>query len=263
MEFFGYIVTGMVAGVMAGLFGVGGGVIVVPALVFSFELQGLDSHIITHLAIGTSLACMIFTSISSTWTHNKKNNVDWPTLRYLAPALVIGSLLGVMTAISLAGSTLLSILGIGLVLVAINMFRKKIHGEPEGLFRPKPWVLALGGGAIGYISSIFGIGGGVITTPFLSKLGQNIRLCVGTAAACSVPISLMGATANIILGERINGLPEYSTGLVYWPAFAGIVIASVPCARLGALLAHKLPAEKLTRLFGCLLIIVGSKFIFS
>ncbi len=260
--YLGYLVTGAVAGTMAGLFGVGGGIIVVPSLIFSFGLLGLDQNLVTHMAIATSLACMVFTSLSSIWTHQKHGNVDWQSLKTLVPALLICSYLGVQTALLLSGALLQSILGVGLWLIALNMFRKRVQSDEDTPFQPKAWTLLAGGGFIGFASSIFGIGGGVMMTPYLSKLGQNIRLCVGTAAACGFPIALMGSLTNIIFGGQMTGLPPLSTGLVYWPAFVGIVLTSIPCARLGARLAHTLPAEQLTRLFAIMLLVVGSYFLF-
>ncbi|CAM3784520.1 sulfite exporter TauE/SafE family protein [Parendozoicomonas haliclonae] len=262
MEVIGYLLTGILAGGLAGLFGVGGGVIVVPALIFLFALLGLPDSLATHMAIGTSLAAMIPTSISSTMAHKRQGGVDWLSFKILAPTILLGSWLGVMTAISLSGSTLQTALGVGLVLLAINMFLKKTSADDASDYHPRHWLLALGGSVIGYVSSIFGIGGGVMTIPFLSRLGQSMRLCVGTSAACGIPIALMGAIANIYLGEKLTDLPQYSSGLVYWPAFAGIVIMSIPFARLGAKLAQKLPADKLKKLFAGLMLVVGVKFIF-
>ncbi len=262
MEFIAYLVTGIVAGSMAGLFGVGGGIIVVPSLILTFTLMGLPEALVTHLAIGTSLACMVFTALSSTLSHNKNKGVDWRSLCVLAPALMLGSWFGVEMAVSLSGSVLQKVLGTGLILMGVNMFFGKIKPVSDLPFNPSPWILAGGGTAIGFASSIFGIGGGVMTIPFLTRLGQDMRRCIGTSAACSLAIALIGASANILLGGGVFELPEHSTGLVYWPAFFGIVIMSIPFARLGARLAQRLSAEKLKKLFACMLLAVGSKFIF-
>ena len=266
VEFLGYLLTGAVAGTLAGLFGVGGGLIIVPALIFAFGWLALSPEIATHLAVGTSLATIIPTGISSTLGHHKNKAVVWSAFRSLAPGVVIGTWLGVITAIHLSGNALQMLIGTGAIMIGLKLwFSKKNDDKAEPALPDTPVMLA-GGGVIGYISAIFGIGGGTLTVPFLNKYGIRMQKAVGTSAACGLPIAVMGALANIVLGEVVLGaettsLPAYSTGLVYWPAFAGIVLMSVPFARVGARLAHKLPADVLRRLFACLLFSVGLKFI--
>ncbi|WP_281646929.1 sulfite exporter TauE/SafE family protein [Parendozoicomonas sp. Alg238-R29] len=261
MEFLGYLVTGAAAGTLAGLFGVGGGLIIVPALVFAFTLLGLSPEYITHLAVGTSLATIIPTSLSSTFSHNKSGNVFWPGVKLLAPGIMLGAWLGVAIAVQLSSASLQLIIGIGAILIGFRLLLSKKEDKGGQGALPAPPLMLTGGTMIGLISAIFGIGGGSLTVPFLTRFGMGMKWAVGTSAACGVPIAVMGAVANIVLGDNIEGLPELSTGLVYWPAFAGIVLMSVPFARLGAKLAHQLPAKVLRRLFACLLFVVGLKFI--
>ncbi len=261
LEIFGYLLTGAVAGTMAGLFGVGGGLIIVPALVFAFPLQGIHPEVVIHLAVGTSLATIVPTSISSTVSHHRNQAVIWSIFPVLMAGIVLGAWLGVMTAVSISGGALQILIGAGAILIGLRMLLAKSResSEPHSSINQK--LLGSGGFVIGYISSIFGIGGGTITVPFLGRLGVRMQQAVGTSAACGLPIAVTGALANIILGKDIEGLPSYSTGLVYWPAFIGIVLMSVPFARIGAKLAHSLPTLTLKRLFGCLLFAVGLKFI--
>ncbi|MCL6270389.1 sulfite exporter TauE/SafE family protein [Sansalvadorimonas sp. 2012CJ34-2] len=261
LEILGYLLTGSVAGTLAGLFGVGGGLIIVPALVFAFPLQGINPEVVTHLAVGTSLATIVPTSVSSTLSHHRNKAVVWSIFPMLMAGIVLGAWLGVMTAISISGGALQVLIGTGAILIGLRMLLVKTQesSAPHGDFNQK--LLGSGGVLIGYASSIFGIGGGTMTVPFLSKLGVRMQHAVGTSAACGLPIAVTGALANVILGSDIEGLPAYSTGLVYWPAFLGIVLMSVPFARVGAKLAHSLPALTLKRLFACLLFAVGLNFI--
>ena len=128
---------------------------------------------------------------------------------------------------------------------------------------PGKALLVLAGSIIGWISSIFGIGGGTLSVPFLRKANLNMAQAIGTSAACGLPIAITGATANMIMGRTNELLPTLSTGYVYWPAFLGIVLTSVLFARFGALLAHRLPAVKLQKLFALLLMVVGCEFLLS
>lgn len=261
MEFLGYLVTGAAAGTLAGLFGVGGGLIIVPALVFAFTLMGVSPEYITHLAVGTSLATIVPTSLSSTLSHHKHGNVFWPGVKLLAPGIMVGAWLGVAIAIQLSSASLQMIIGCGAIIIGLRLLlSKKKDSSTQGAL-PAPPLMFSGGTMIGLVSAVLGIGGGSLTVPFLTRFGMGMKWAVGTSAACGVPIAIMGALANIVLGDKLEGLPELSTGLVYWPAFAGIVLMSVPFARVGAKLANTLSPVVLRRLFACLLFAVGLKLI--
>ena len=261
MTFLLYLILGSFAGTLAGLFGIGGGLIIVPVLVYSFEAQGLSTDILTHLAVGTSLATIVITSISSVKTHHSKGAVRWPVFGVLSLGIVAGSWIGVYTAIQLSGSTLQKLIGIFVVLVSIKMWfgfkptdAAKVPGKPA---------LIIAGSIIGWVSSIFGIGGGTMSVPFLRKISFSMPHAVGTSAACGLPIALTGAAANMVMGMHNDMLPTLSTGYVYWPAFLGIVLTSVLFARFGAQMAHRLSADKLQKSFAILLMLVGCEFLLS
>ena len=261
MIFVLYVFLGAAAGLLAGLFGIGGGLIIVPALIFSFTLQGLSPDILTHLAIGTSLATIVVTSISSVRTHHLKGAVKWSMFVYLALGILVGSWLGVVTAISMTGASLQIVIGLFALLVAAKMwfgFKPSQSDTTAG----KPLLVAAGS-VIGWASSIFGIGGGTLTVPFLRRSNLQMGEAVGTSAACGLPIALVGASSNIVLGWGNGLLPAWSTGFVYWPAFLGIVLTSVIFARMGARLAHRLPADKLQKCFAVFLFLVGCKFLWT
>lgn len=255
-----YLIVGAFAGLLAGLFGVGGGMIIVPALIFSFMAHNVSVDILTHMAVATSLATIVFTSLSSVWAHHRKGAVLWPLARLMLIGLVIGTLLGVTMITSVPGLVLQRLIGLFSLLLAIKML---LQWQPEGKARnPNPLVLNSISGLIGFGSSWFGIGGGSFVVPYLTWLGINMRQAVATSAVCGIPIALSATLSNMVAGWEHPDLPQWSTGYVYWPAVMGISLASVPFARLGAKLAHRLDSELLKKLFAVLLCVVGVRFLF-
>lgn len=267
MFFLLYLVVGAFAGLLAGLFGIGGGLVIVPVLIFTFMATGVSPEILTHMAVATSLTSIVFTSISSVWAHHNKQAILWPTVKLMSIGLVVGTALGAALISSVPGPILQTLIGVFALLVSAKMFfgwqpisNEKDDKEGEGA--PSATGLTVAGGLIGFGSSWFGIGGGTFSVPYLSWLRIDMRNAVATSAACGLPIALIGCFTNVATGWNHVDLPEWSTGFVYWPAVAGMVITSVPCARIGAKLAHSLDAKLLKRLFAGLLLVVGVRFIF-
>lgn len=254
-----YLLLGAAAGLLAGLFGVGGGVIIVPVLIFAFEHQGISPEWLTHMAVGTSFAVICVSSISSVLAHQKNKLILWGTVKSMIPGLMLGVVMGVYTAVQIPGSTLQWIIGIYLLLMAFQLGLQLMPISNA----PLPGGIALSGvGAlIGWLSALFGIGGGSMTVPFLSYFGVRMQQAVASSAACGVPIALMGAISNGYAGSLRDGLPEWSMGYIYMPAFLGVAILSAPFARLGAQMANRLPAILLRRLFALFLAIIGSSLI--
>lgn len=259
MVYLTYLILGAAAGFLAGLFGIGGGLIIVSVLVIAFTALGFSQEVLVHLAVGTSLATIIPTSISSSLAHHKKQAVKWSWVKIITLGLALGAVLGAWTASLLSGLALQAVIGVFVISVAIQMLLK-LQPKPR-LAEPHPLVLTSAGGFIGWASTIFGIGGGTLSVPFLVWCNANMRQAVGTSAALGFPIALFGALGNIWAGWQHPDLPELATGYVYWPAFLGISLASVPFAKLGARLAHFLPELLLKRLFALLLIVVGLKLL--
>ena len=257
MEFLLYLVLGGFAGVLAGLFGVGGGIIIVPVLVFSFTLQGFNSEVLTHLAVGTSLATIIFTSINSIREHHRKGAVRWPLFVWMTLGILIGAGLGALTAEAIAGPHLQKIIGVFALVIAAQM---ALEFKPKAS-RTVPGGLTLAGSVIGWASAIFGIGGGSLTVPFLSWRSVPMQQAVATSAACGLPIAMAGALSFMIIGWHNPDLPAHSLGFVYLPALLGIALTSMFFARFGARLAHKLSPRLLKRLFAALLFCVGLSFL--
>lgn len=259
MEFVLYLVLGACAGVLAGLFGVGGGLIIVPALVFSFTAHGFSADVLTQMAVGTSLASIVFTSINSILEHHRRGAVRWPVFLWMTVGIVVGSALGALTASAIKGPVLQKIIGTFAVLISLQM---ALELKPRGDHQlPGKVGLGAAGGFIGWASAIFGIGGGSLTVPFLSWRGLPMQQAVATSSACGLPIAIAGAISFILVGWHKALLPEWSFGFVYLPALVGIAVTSMFFARIGARLAHRLPAKVLKRLFALLMFCVGMSFL--
>lgn len=254
-----YLALGAVAGVLAGLLGVGGGVIIVPALIYSFAWQGVPESVLTHLAVGTSLATIAVTSISSVRAHHLHGAVLWTVFSWMVPGIVIGVWLGANIANMLTGANLQLAFGIFLFCVSIQM---GLGFQPKGdrAFKEGPGLLPPAG-VIGIFSAMFGIGGGSLTVPYLSWRGVLMQKAVATSAAVGLPIAIVGALSNIFVAWGHQDLPAYSSGYVYWPAVFGIVLASAYCARFGAKLAHKMSPQQLKRGFAFFSFILSIHFI--
>ncbi len=258
-----FLVTGAFAGLLAGMFGVGGGLIMVPALAFVLPMQGVAPAIYMQMAIGTSLAVIGATSISSTLSHQRRGGVLWPIFLRVAPGLVIGALVGAQIADALSGVALKRIVGIGALLVSLQMLLGQKPEPTATPTRPGNVELLGAGTVIGLLSSLIGIGGGSLTVPYLSLRGVDIRKAVGTSAACGMPIAWGGAAGFIAAGWGTAGLPAWSLGYVSLAGFAGLAVASVATAPLGARLAHRLSPTTLSRTFALLLAAIGLHMLFG
>lgn len=254
-----YLLVGAFVGLIAGLLGVGGGLIIVPVLVFVFQGQGVDPAVIVHLAIGTSLATIAITSISSMRAHHRHGAVQWQVFRRLTPGIVVGALLGAVIADFLPTKAMRLWFGIFELLVAAQIgFNLMV--APRGHL-PGALGTNIAGGVIGAISAALGIGGGTLTTPFMVWCNFSLRQAVATSSACGLPIALAGAAGFVATGWNEPGLPDRSSGYLYWPAFAGIVISSLLFAPLGAKLTHTLPVSVLRRFFAVFLAVLGIRML--
>lgn len=252
-----YLVTGAYAGFMAGLLGVGGGVIIVPALLFAFTLQGIGDADAVRMALATSLASIVFTSVSSMRAHHARGAVDWAVVRRIAPGIVIGTFAGAQVAAALPAIALKLFFVVFLVYIAAQMaldFR-----PPPSRALPGAAGMTAVGAFIGAVSSLVGIGGGVMTVPFLAWCNVAVHRAIGTSAAVGFPIAAAGAAGFVVAGWHAEGLPGGSIGYVYAPALAGIVAVSVFFAPIGAWVAHRQRAVVLKRVFAAFLVIVGAK----
>ncbi len=254
-----YLVLGAFAGVLAGLLGVGGGLVIVPVLDMIFRQQGFSNLLLVHLAIGTSLGTIVITSIASVRAHHKRGAVLWFAFWRLTPGIVLGAFLGAALADRLPSDNLRVVFGVFELLVALQL-ALNLKASPHRQLPGMP-AMAVTGGLIGTISAVVGIGGGTMTVPFLVWCNVAMRKAVATYAACGLPIALAGAAGFVVTGWGHEGLPAWSSGYLYWPAFLGIVATSVLFAPLGARLAHRLPETGLRRFFALFLAVLGLRML--
>jgi len=254
-----FMLLGAVVGFMAGLLGIGGGGIMVPVLTSIFLLQGVSVDNVVHLALGTSMACMLVTSFASFRAHNAKGGVIWHVFRGMAPGIILGTFLATFLASYLRSLYLAIFFALFMAYVSAQMFLDK---------KPKPSRelagnagLFMAGSGIGAISALVSIGGGSLTVPFLTWQNVDIKKAIGTSAAIGLPIAIAGT-----LGYLINGWSRYSAdnftfGFVYLPAVIMISSTSYFAAPYGVKLAHRLPIATLKRIFAVLLILLSIKMI--
>ncbi len=254
-----YLAAGCVSGLIAGMFGLGGGVVIVPVLIFVLGAQGVSVAVLMQMAVASSLAVIVISSVSSVRAHSQLGGVDWSIFRRMAVGIVLGALGGAVLANFLSFDVLRNLLGVFLLAVAAQMgfgLKPKRQGRLPG-----PLGLNLAGVGIGGFSALVGIGGGTLTVPFLSRCGVVMQKAVGTSAACGMPIAFAGALGFVLTGWGRPELPPYATGYVYWPAVAGIAVASYLVAPLGARLAHRLPPRLLRRIFSVVLSLVALRML--
>ncbi len=256
-----YLAAGAVAGLLAGLLGIGGGLVIVPMLVFCFSLQHVDPAVTMHLALGTSMASIIFTSVSSFRAHHRRGAVEWPLVRRIVLGIFVGTFLGSCVAARLSTGFLKGFFVVFLYYVATQMLLNK-KPKPS---RQLPGNLATFavGNVIGAFSSLVGIGGGTLSVPFMTWCNVPVHRAIGTSAAIGFPIAIAGTVGYIVNGWHAASLPAYSVGYVYLPALVGLVATSVLTAPFGVRLAHSLPVDKLKRVFAVLLYVVGTRMLIS
>lgn len=261
MELIIFLAIGALAGFAAGLFGVGGGTIIVPLLFIVFTQMDYSPDVIMHLALGTSLATIVVTSISSLMAHHKNGAVMWPVFKNLAPPMAIGCFAGAAIAGLLSGIHLQLIVGLFLIWVAYTMFMGAKKAVDSSRILPSTGKQVAAGSVIGVASAIFGIGGGSLTVPYLNRYGVVMQKAVGTSAACGLPIAIAGALGFMIFGMKAHAAVPNSIGYVHTYAFLGISLMSFFTAKLGAKAAHALSPQMLKKCFAVLLVIVGCFFL--
>jgi len=254
-----YAAIGMLAGVMAGLLGVGGGVVIVPLLTTLFELQGFSPDATVHLALGTSLGTIVITSISSSRAHHRRGAVDFPIVMRVAPGIVLGTWLAAAMAVRQSSATLKLLFAVFLLLVAGQMLR----GTAVIGTRQLPGRLALNlvGFGIGVVSGLVGIGGGSMSVPFLLHCNVETRRAIGTSAAIGFPIAVSGSVAYLFSGwGAVTDVP-FAVGYLHLPALLGVGVLSWLSAPWGVRLAARLPPERIKRGFALFLLAVALKLL--
>ena len=256
-----YLLMGLFVGFFAGLLGIGGGLILVTLMVYLFTVQGFPADRLLHLALGTSIASIIFTSISSLRAHHKHGAVRWDILRMAVPGLIIGTLFGTFVADQMKSKYLAIFFVIFVYYSAVQMFanvKPKPTRQLPGRFGMT--VVAI---IVGIVSSLVGVGGGVMTIPLMSLCNVPMRQTIGTSAALGLPIAIAGTVGFIVTGLGKDHLPPLSVGYVYLPALIGIVIGTFVTVPWGAKAAHTLPVSTLKKIFAVILFILATKMLWS
>ena len=254
------MVLGSFTGFMAGLLGIGGGMLLVPFLTFMFTREHFGADLIVHMAIATSLTTILFTSASSVRAHHKRGAVRWPIALWMGMGAVLGTFIGAQVAGLLKSGWLALFFAVFVGLSALRMLvasgRTQAADTRETL-PAKPALIGVGG-LIGFVSSLVGAGGGFLTVPFLGWRGMHMRNAVATSAAMGFPIAAGGLFGYVVSGLQANGLPPDSLGFVYLPALFACAATSVLMAPIGARVAHRIHVQSLKRVFSLLLLGLAS-----
>ncbi|GGB99557.1 UPF0721 transmembrane protein [Marinobacterium zhoushanense] len=256
------VATGVIAGLLAGLLGVGGGIVIVPVLYHLFTLLGIDESVRMHVAVGTSLATIIPTSIISSRAHFKKGSLNPELLKKLVPGVIIGVIIGAVASGYFSGKILSAVFATIALLVALNMaFKKDGFSLADSL--PGAAGTGLIGSVIGFISTLMGIGGGTLSVPILSAFKTPIHTAVGTGAALGLVISLPGAIGFVINGIGVDARPPLSLGYVNLIGLFLIIPATMKMAPVGARIAHAINAKLLRQLFALFLAITSLRMFYG
>lgn len=256
-----FSLLGLIAGTLAGMLGIGGGMIIVPGLFYLFALIHLPESSLIHMAAGTAMGIMLFTASASTWAHHARGDVQWTMFKQVWPGIAIGVVTGTLLSSHIDAHWLEIVFGIFLLAVSAKIllawtpsFKEDDANVPSG-----PITSAVGS-LIGLKSGILGIGGGALSVPFLLYCGLPMKQASGTSASFTLPIAITG-TLTFALFSPSDPSIAWSTGYVYWPAIALVAPFTVLGAPLGTLLSHRVPAALLRRIFGALLLVVGGKML--
>ena len=256
-----YLATGSVAGLLAGLLGVGGGLFIVPVLLFILPFVGVETSHLMTICVATSLCTIVVTSMSSIIAHQKHQAILWSLFWKLLPGISLGALSGAFIADMVSQQALKMLFGISVILIAIKMLaplRPRAAAELPGMF-----ALMSIGAVIGNISAMIGIGGGALIVPALNYWKIPMANAVATSSACGLPLAIVGTIGFMFTGMDQSDLPAYSSGYVYWPAVLGIISSSIVFAPVGARFAHRISEPLLSGIFAVFLLIVGAKVLTS
>lgn len=255
------LILGAVAGFFAGLFGIGGGLIVVPTLVYLLPQVGVQPELLMNAALGSSFATIVITAFSSAQRHHKLGNVDWKASAYLIPALMVSVFVSGLFIVDLPASVTSSIFALMVLYLAFKMFRsikKQVSDKPL-----TPQGSIIGGVLIGTASSFAGIAGGAFIVPFLNSRGVTMKHAIGTSSFCGMLLGLSGMISFILSGWGVESLPPYFIGYVYLPAVLLVTSVSFFTSKIGATLTTKLPVATLKKGFAVLLCVIALKMLIS
>jgi uncharacterized membrane protein YfcA len=254
-----YLTLGAIAGFLAGLFGVGGGLVLVPVLLFLFDAQQFPTEHTMHLALGTSMASILFTSLASMRKHHQHGAVNWRVVRDITPGILFGTALGALIAASISPREL----GIFFALFVYFAAAQILLDMRPHATRLLPGFVGMSavGTFTGWISSMVSIGGGTVVVPFLLWCNVPLRNAIGTSAAIGFPVAVGGTVGYIVTGMSLHSLPAPNLGFVYLPALLWVALASFTAAPFGAMAAHRMQVGLLRKLFAVLLLVLATKLL--
>ena len=258
----GLLVTGVASGIAAGLLGIGGGAIIVPALSTALLLLGYDSDIVQHVAVATSLGIIIPTGVMSARAHFKRGALDVRVLKLWAPFIVVGTFVGGLIAGFFSGDVLRIVFAVMAFVIAANIvfgFQTRLMGHLHG----SSLTHRISAVVVGFISALMGIGGGSLTVPTLVAFGATMHAAVGTSAAIGVAIAVSGTIGFIISGWGVEGLPPLSLGYINLVALVLVAVLAAVCAPIGAALAHRMDQKTLKYVFAAFLTVVGLQMLWK
>lgn len=256
-----YAVLGAFVGFIAGLLGIGGGAIIVPVLLIVFSVQQVPHEHVMHIALATSLACIVFSSVSSLRQHHSRGAVDWRIFRGLTPGLVLGSALGAYVATLLPTNLLKVIFAAFLLYVAVQLLLDRKPVATRQL--PRASGLMAAGGVIGTVSAIVGIGGAAVSIPYMIWCNVPMRSAIGTSAALGLPIAVASSLSYIVSGWSVPNLPSPHFGYVYLPALFGITVVSLFLVPVGVRMSHRSPVATLKKVWAGFLFLLAGQMLYS
>ena len=254
-----YLLAGCTAGFFGGLMGIGGGLILVPALTILFAAQQIAEPLVMPLALGTSLASIVFTSLASVRAHHARGAVDWPLVRRMVPGLATGAVLGAVLSTRFSPEVLKLFF---LAFAAAAATQMLVGCRPQATRAlPGPAALFAAGGAISCIASLAGVGGASMTIPLMAQCSVPLRSAIGSASAMGLPIALAGVAGYAVNGLHMGNLPPWCLGFIHLPALSAVAAGSVIAAPLGAALSHKLPVSALKGVFALMMYAIAGKML--
>lgn len=254
-----YLALGAFIGFFSGLLGVGGGGMMVPVLATLFVAQGFPMDKVVHLALGTSMAAIVMTSIASLRAHHRHKAVRWDIVRAITPGVVVGTFAATFIASRVPSEPLAIFFACFMALMSIQMLANVKPKPSRDL--PGPVGMSAVGGGIGIVSALVAIGGGSLSVPFMTWCNVKVHHAIGTSAAIGLPIALAGTMGYLANGWSATGMPSFSFGFIYLPALVLVSLASMFTVPVGAGLAHRLPVATLKRVFACVLILLCAKML--
>lgn len=258
---FAYVAAGLAAGFLSGLLGIGGGLVLVPLFALLFSIQHVESALLMPLAMGTSLAAMLFTCVSSLRAHHARGAVDWSIVRRITPGIAIGSACGALLSSHMSGAALTCSFGIFAAVAATQM----LFGYKAPATRRLPGMSGLSalGAMMGVVSGLIGVGAATLAVPYLTWRSVSVRNAIGSSSALALPIAFAGAAGYMATGWEHPDLPAFTIGFVHIPALVCVVAASVLAAPIGAVVSHHLPTTLLRGLFAVGLYGLAGKMLFG